>query len=34
MRSVTIHIDQCDSHVHMRIFVNSALAGKLDVRRM
>jgi len=30
---MTIHIDQIDTHIHMRIYINSALAGELTVRR-
>jgi len=29
---LTIYIDQVDSHVHMRVFFNHGLAGKLTVR--
>jgi hypothetical protein len=30
---MTIHIDRIDTHVHMRIYINNALAGELTVRR-
>lgn len=32
MSEFTLHIDQHDTHVHFRVFVNGALAGKLCMR--
>ena len=29
---LTIYVDQVDSHVHLRLFVNGHLAGKLVLR--
>ena len=30
---MSIYVDQANTHVHMRVFVNGSLAGKLVVRR-
>ncbi|MHA1225284.1 MAG: hypothetical protein ACTSPV_00910 [Candidatus Hodarchaeales archaeon] len=32
MEKYTICVDRVDSHVHLRIFINGALAGKLCLR--
>ena len=29
---LSVYVDQVDTHVHMRVFVNGALAGKLVTR--
>jgi len=32
MTRLSIYVDQVDSHVHLRAFINGALAGKLTLR--
>jgi len=32
MMRLSIYVDQVDTHVHLRLFVNGALAGKLILR--